>query len=431
MKIVYLTAGAAGMYCGSCMRDNTLAAALRARGRELLLVPLYTPIRTDEIDVSEPRVFYGGINVYLQQSSALFRHTPWAIDRLFDAPAILRRVSRWAGGTSPEDLGKLTVSLLKAERGPQRKELRKLVRWLEGVGPDLVNLPNAMFVGAAGPLKRALGAPVACTLTGEDIFLESLPEPHRSEAFSLIRERGSDVDAFIAVSRYYASYARSQFAIRPDRLHVVPLGVKVERPVPPPAAPDGPFTIGYLARICPDKGLHILCEAFHILRRAGRTCRLRAAGYLGGSDRPYLQAIRQEMSSEGLDFDPVGEVDRAGKLSLLRSVHVLSVPTVYKESKGLYVLEAMANGVPVVQPRHGAFPEIIEATAGGLLCEPHSPQSLADAIARLMDEPELRHRLACQGQKSVLESFTDEHMADRTWALYQQVCSFVARASRP
>jgi len=94
MRITYLTAGAAGMYCGTCLQDNTLAAALRARGCDVLLVPLYTPIRTDETDVSLDRVFYGGINVYLQQKSALFRHTPWLFDRLLDLPALLR----WATG---------------------------------------------------------------------------------------------------------------------------------------------------------------------------------------------------------------------------------------------------------------------------------------------------------------------------------------------
>jgi glycosyltransferase involved in cell wall biosynthesis len=425
MRIAYLASGAAGMYCGSCMRDNTLAAALLARGRDVVLVPLYTPLRTDEPDVSEPRVFYGGINVYLQHKSAFFRHTPWLLDRILDSSALLRTVSRWTARSSPEDLGRLTVSILRGQRGAQRKELRKLIRWLRDLRPALVNLPNAMFVALARPIKEALGVPVLCSLTGEDIFLATLPPAHQAEAIELIRRGGADVDGFIAVSRYYASYARESFAIPEDRLHIIPLGVCIDNRDEPPAVPQEPFTIGYLARICPAKGLHILCEAFVRLRRQGRACQLRIAGYLGESDRPYLEEIRRHMADQGLsgDFQVLGEVNRAEKLSFLRSLHVLSVPTMYREAKGLYVLEALANGVPVVQPDHGAFPEMIRATGGGLLVEPHNPQAVSDAIARLMDDPELRNRLGCQGRSAVLESFTDEVMAERTWSLYERYVS--------
>src|SRR2546423_1116005 len=99
MKIAYITAGAAGMFCGSCMHDNTLVTPLRARGHDALLTPTSTPIRTDEADVSQSRVFFGGINVYLQQHSSLFRKTPWFIDRLLDIPRLLRWVSRFAVNT--------------------------------------------------------------------------------------------------------------------------------------------------------------------------------------------------------------------------------------------------------------------------------------------------------------------------------------------
>jgi len=429
MKVVYFTAGAAGMYCGSCMRDNTLVAALRARGRDAMLVPLYTPIRTDEDDVSEPRLFYGGINVYLQQKSAVFRHTPWLIDKLLDSPALLRKVSGGADRSSPDDLASMTISMLKGQYGAQRKELSKLVRWLAEVRPDIVNLPNAMFVGAASAIKQALGVPVFCTLTGEDIFLDKLQEPYRGEVLTLIRERGRDVDGFIAVSRYYAAYSQKQFAIPEERIHVILLGIRIDGSAEPAEIPAEPFTIGYLARICPEKGLHILCEALKTLWGAGRRCRLRIAGYCGEADRPYLDEIRRHLANEKLDHvvDYVGEVDRAGKLSFLRSLHAFSVPTVYKEAKGLYVLEALANGVPVIQPRHGAFPEMVEATGGGLLFEPCDPEALAESIAQLMDDPELRRRLGCHGRSAVNEYYTDEVMADRTWALYTKEMEEAAR----
>src|SRR5436309_1157850 len=188
MRIAYITAGAAGMFCGSCMHDNTLAAALTAQGHDALLIPTYTPIRTDERDVSQPRVFFGGINVYLQQKLSLFRHTPWALDRLLDFPRLLRWVSRFAVKTQAEELGELTISMLKGEHGHQRKEIDKLVYWLaDEARPEIVNITNVILSGLVHELKKRLPVPVLGTLQGDDIFLEALHEPHRSQALELVR----------------------------------------------------------------------------------------------------------------------------------------------------------------------------------------------------------------------------------------------------
>ncbi len=419
MRLAYLIAGAGGMYCGSCLRDNRLAATLIAQGRDVVLIPLYTPIRTDEVDVSEPTVYYGGINVYLRQRSRLYRRLPGWVTRRLDSPRLLRRAMRLAGSTSPATLGDLTVSMLRGEEGAQHKELSRLIEGLRAIQPDVIHLPNLMFVGMARRLKAALNVPVLCTLSGEDIFIDKLPPDHRSEAMELIRLRSADIDGFVAVTEYFATFARDRFGLPPDRVHVVPMGIDVTGVGEPAAPADGPFIIGYLARICDDKGLLNLCDAFVQLRRAGRDCRLRVAGYLGAGDRDYFLAVRKYVRHEGVDdvFEYVGEVDRAGKFELLRSLHVLSVPTLYPESKGLYVLEAMATGTPVVQPRHGSFPELVEATGGGLLYDPLDPQGLPGALARLMDDRDLLARLGATGRAAVHESFTDRIMAERTWTL--------------
>src|SRR5437868_10911088 len=205
MKIAYITAGAAGMYCGSCLHDNTLVAALVAQGHEALLIPTYTPIRTDEPDVSQKRVFFGGINVYLQQKLGLFRHTPWLLDRPLDAPRLLRWVSRFAVKTQAEDLGDLTVSMLQGEHGHQKKEVAKVVRWLAAeVRPGVVNLTNALLSGMVHEIKRRVKVPVLCSLQGDDIYLEALPEPYRGECLKLIREHCREVNGFLATCGYYA-----------------------------------------------------------------------------------------------------------------------------------------------------------------------------------------------------------------------------------
>ncbi len=122
MKIAYLTAGAAGMFCGSCMLDNALAKSLIARGHDCLLVPLYTPIRTDEEDVSIDKVFMGGVNVYLQQKLPWLTYLPAWMDQFLNQPWLIKRLTANTGKTSPELLGRLAVSMLRGLRGNQRKE---------------------------------------------------------------------------------------------------------------------------------------------------------------------------------------------------------------------------------------------------------------------------------------------------------------------
>ncbi|HOW71883.1 MAG TPA: glycosyltransferase family 4 protein [Phycisphaerae bacterium] len=425
MRVVYLTAGAAGMYCGSCMRDNTLVAALRAQGRDILLVPLYTPIRTDEPDVSESCVLYGAVNVYLQHRSPVFRRLPRLMDRLLDSPWLLKRVGRGGPRGEMEDLGRLTVSSLEGEEGSAGKEVRKLIAWLGEVRPDVVNIPNALFVQVARPIREALGIPTVCTLTGEDIFIDRLTEPWRSRTVELIRREGGHVAGFVSVSDYYAGYCRERFAIPADRMHVVRLGVHVDGDGPRSDPAGEVFTVGYMARICEDKGLHLVAAAMAELLRAGRNVRLLAAGYLGERDRPYLERVRCDLAAGGVAgaFAYLGEVDRVGKQGLLRSCDAFCVPAVYREPKGIYVLEALAEGVPVVLPRHGAFPELVERTGGGVLVEPNDPHAVAEGLAGLMDDAGLRRRLGEQGRAAVLRSFTDEIMAKETWALYERIHS--------
>jgi glycosyltransferase involved in cell wall biosynthesis len=426
MRIAYITAGAAGMYCGSCMHDNTLVAALLALGHDALLVPTYTPIRTDETDVSQHRIFFSGINVYLQQKFSLFRHTPWLLDRAFAVPRLLSWVSRFALGIEAQQLGALTVSMLKGEHGYQRKEGEKLAHWLATeVRPDVVNLTNVLLSGMVHEIKRRLGVAVLGTLQGDDIFLEGLPEPYRGQSLELIGDHCREMDGFVATSAAYADFMAEYLAIPRERIHVVHPGLNLSGYGGPRPARDGqPQTIGYFARVCPEKGLHVLAEAFVILRQTpgAPPCRLHVSGWLGESSRRYFADIKGRMADSGLaaDFVYTDSPDHASKVRFLQGLDVLSVPTTYREPKGLYVLEALANGVPVVQPRHGSFPELVEATGGGLLVEPNNPQDLARALQRLLEDRALREELGRKGKDAVHERFHAGRMARETVAVYEQ-----------
>ncbi len=424
-RIAYLASGAAGMYCGSCLRDNRLAATFIEQGRDVILMPLYTPLKTDERDVSTSPVLYGGLNVYLEQQSAVFRHLPRWIGRVLDAPILLNFLSRWSSSVDAGSLGPLTVSVLRGEHGAQKRELEKLIDALAAIRPDLVHLPNLAFIGVARRLRESLGVPVFCTLSGEDIFLDELPEPHKTRSFQLIADQARHIDAFVSTTQYYARHCVEHFGLSADRVHFAPMGIRVEDFHAGEAAPRGKqFTIGYLARICPEKGLECLCEAFALLRRAGRDCRLLVAGYLASSQQKFVDGLRDYLRQPATagHFEFVGEVSRQDKIEFLHSLDVFSVPSQYVEAKGLYILEAMACGVPVVEPRHGSFPELVESTGGGLLYDPAlGAVGLADSIAWLMDHPDERKAMGQSGKQAVGNQYTDRVMAEEVWKHYERV----------
>jgi glycosyltransferase involved in cell wall biosynthesis len=409
------------------MRDNTLAAALARLACDIHLIPTYTPIRTDEESVAVEQVFFGGINVFLQQKSALFRRLPGWLARILDRPRLINWAASRGIRTDARQLGELTLSMLKGESGHQRKEVDRLVVWLrDHVRPDVVNFTNVLIGGSIPAIRRETGAKILVTLQGDDLFLSDLPEPFQSASMAEIRRIARDVDGWIVFSRYYADFMSGLLGLDRSKFHVVPLGLRTDDSSPPPPRPaDRPPTIGYLARICPAKGFHVLVEAFQKLRESDdmRRCRLRAAGWLGAGDRPFYEEQVANLERAGLrgEFRYEGVVDRAAKLRFLHEVDVLCVPTVYREPKGLFALEAMANGTPAALPAHGAFPEMIARAPGGLLHPPGDVDALVGDLRRLLSDPEEARRLGAAGREAVLRDCSAEVMARRTLEVYRQV----------
>jgi glycosyltransferase involved in cell wall biosynthesis len=424
------------MYCGSCLRDNAQAAELLRRGHQVTLLPLYTPTSPDERNVSRKRVLFGGISIYLQQYAPLFRHLPRAFDRLWDSPWVIDAFAKRSISTDPALLGELTVSTLEGENGVLRREFDKLLDWLASEPvPDIVNIPNSLLIALAAPLKRALKRPIVCTLQGEDLFLDGLTEPYRTRAVALIRQQVAAVDGFLSVSDYYVPVMSKMLAIPPERISVVPLGINLEGYAGRGArgadarreAAGADFRVGYFARVSPEKGLRELAEAYRLLRAKAPEIpmRLEAAGYMAPAQASYLEEVRRGLAAAGLEHELTyhGAVDRDGKLAFLQSLDVLSVPSPYEEPKGTFLLEAMAAGVPVVQPRRGAFPEIVEKTGGGVIVPAGDPAALADALLALARDPARRAELAARAGDGVRRYYSIERSVDRLLEVYARICS--------
>jgi glycosyltransferase involved in cell wall biosynthesis len=446
MKIVHLIAGAGPMYCGSCMHGNTLATALRKAGADIILAPVYTPLRTDEENVSIDRLAMGGINVFLDESLPLWRRMPAIVRRLLDRPLLVSWAARRGSSTRPEQLGRLTLAMLRGEDGPLKNDVQQLIDWLQAeIQPDLIHLSNVMLAGLARPLRRRLGIPVIATLSGEDGFLEKLPAPYYAQARAELRARAADLAGLVAMCGYYADFMAEYLAVPRKKISVIRPGLNLEghegrgemdgEPSIRTAQPTvsslqslngRPKTIGFFSRICADKGLHLLVESLHAMSEAGSVppYRLRVAGYLDRPDRVYLDDIQKRVRAWGMAdrFEYVGELDRAGKIAFLQSLDVLCLSSVIRESKGLPVLEAWASGVPAVLPDHGAFSEMVADTGGGLLYDPKRPEALAEALGRMLGDDLFAAECGRRARRAVHERYTSQRESREMLALYEGLC---------
>jgi len=422
MRVVYIAAGAAGSYCGACMRDTALARGLAARGHELEFLSLYTPVRADASPPGGCRIFYGGINVYLEQRYDFFRHVPEFLGRLFDSEWLLDFIEHFAIDTKPEDLGEMTVSVLRGPSGRQAGELERLVRFLKsGPRPDVVNITNSLLSAIAPAVKEALGVRVVSNLQGEDVFIGRLGEPWRTEAVALIRRNAEAVDRFVAPGEEYADEMARFLAVDRSRITVIRAGVDPAAYAGTREVPDDTFRIGCLSRIAPAKGTDLLCEAFRLLERERPgASTLELAGEIVPSEREFWEHELGRMRAEGLGdrVRYVGSPDLAGKVRFLKRLSAFALASRTGERQALACIEALAAGCPVVLSDHGMEREIISLTGGGLLVKPNDARALAEGLARLRDDRELARALGRRGAAGVAAHFSSDTMVEKTVELY-------------
>jgi glycosyltransferase involved in cell wall biosynthesis len=431
VKIIYIASGAANMYCGSCMHDNALAAAMKAAGQDVSLFPLYTPMRLDEESVGERQIFYGGIQAYLMQKYPRPFFGRDLLLRVAGSQSILRLMPHFDIGSAVDPVAnaQLTVSMLRGEHGNQRELLQELVQWIKSnYQPDVIHVTNALLIGVVREFRRSLQVPITCGLHGEDIFLEGMPQPYQDEALSIIRERAQDVDRFLAISAYYREMFSKWVGLDRSKIDVVWPGIALNdyREITGKSRTPLPLTIGFLARFVPEKGLHLLVDAFIRLYRSGEfpDLHLMAGGYVSRAYKTYMDGIRKKIKDNHLEdrIQLLGTLERAEKLDFFKRIDVFSVPAPYREPKGISILEALASGVPVVQPDHGAYPEWVHATQGGLLHRPNDSVDLAEKLATLLRDLDLRKQLGAQGRQNIFEKFSSERMAAATLDVFQQLC---------
>ncbi|MGD9158509.1 MAG: glycosyltransferase family 4 protein [Desulfobacteraceae bacterium] len=428
MRIIQITPGSGdNFYCENCLRDQTLVRALHSQGHEITMVPLYLPIKLDSPEVSmDTPIFFGGVNVYLQQKLELFRKTPRWVDSLFDNRALLSRVSKKAGMTSSRDLGETTLSMLRGEDGYQAKELDRLVDWLsrDMEKPDVIILSNILLGGLAATIKKHLQVPVVCLLQDEEAFVDGMGEPYSKEAWELLRKCSQEMDAFISVSKAYLNRIAPRLGLDENRIHTVYMGIELRDYMtagPPPEKP----TIGFLSRMCPQRGLDTLVDTFIILKQDPKLkeCQLQICGGKSQSDEAFIRDMQHRLENAGAagDVTFMPEFLGEGRRQWLKGLTVMCVPEKEEAAYGLFAMEAQAAGVPVVVPKIGIFPELIELTGGGELVEFNLPRFFAAVLSPLLLDPEAAYRMGQQGRRGIEEHFDVEKTAKNLIGVFEKV----------
>lgn len=424
INIAHVIPGSGGsFYCGNCLRDSKVFDALRAKGHNALRVPLYLPLIAHDNYTAVP-VFYGAVSVYIKQVLPFLRRAPERITKLLDSPAMLEFAARMANSTRAKGLEEMTISMLLGEHGSQKHELEKLAQWLEiHFKPDVIHISNALLLGLAHRLKEKLDVPVVCSLQDEDVWVDNMKEPFIEKVWALMREKARDIDMFVAVSDYYAGFMSQKLDIPASKISTLYLGVDPGSYTYQNAI-HKPKNIGYLSRLCKENGLDILVDAFIGLKQnpSFSNTKLLLTGGRTSDDSRFIKEQERKIRGAGLsDFvEFIDDFSPETRQSFFDKIAVLSVPVRNGEAFGIYLTEAMAAGIPIVQPSLGAFPEIVNLSGGGMIYRDNTPDSLRVALEDILTNNSKIGGLSENARASVENKFNIYNLTSGMLEVYRK-----------
>jgi glycosyltransferase involved in cell wall biosynthesis len=350
---------------------------------------------------------------------------PAWMERMFNSSGILSYAAKKAGSTRTEGLEEMTISMLMGNEGNQNRELQELIDFLKvHEKPDVVHLSNALLLGLANQIREQLKVPVVCSLQDEDVWVDAMNDFYREKVWKLMADKGKDVDAFIAVSDYYANEMKVKMNIPDHKLMVVPIGVdsSIYRYAPPK---EDPPVIGYISRMYPEHGFGLLIDAFILLKKQPEFghVQMKLSGGYTADDKKFVKNQLKKLKNAGIDHDVEIIEDHLpeNRYHFFNQLTILTVPVLKGEAFGTYQLESQACGIPLVQPALGAFPEIIEITGGGVTYTPNTPEALAEKWMEVLSDPHKISEMSKKGQKAVAEKYGIDHISSQILEVYKSL----------
>jgi glycosyltransferase involved in cell wall biosynthesis len=426
MNIIQIIPGSGGsFYCGNCLRDSKYVDALRKQGHQVVKIPMYLPLFSDEHDITDIPIFYGAISTYMKQVYPIFRKMPDWMEKMLNSKPMMKMAASMAGSTRAKGLEDMTISMLLGEQGEQKEELDKMVDWIvEHCKPDIIHISNALLLGLARRLKEKTGVPVLCSLQDEDVWVDAMQPQFQQKIWDLMHERAEDVDALVAVSNYFADEIKKRMSLTNEKIHTFYLGVDAEdyKYIP---VNEKPRNVGYISRMCHKDGFDIVIDAFIDLKKKPgfEDVKLIATGGLTGDDKKFLKEQKLKIKDNNLEdsFEIIEEFEGDARHNFFKKVALVSVPVRIGEAFGMYLLESMASGIPVVQPALGAFPEITEKSRGGVTYSPNTPNKLSETWAELFSNPEKLKKLSRDGYDGTKKYFNIHNHAAEIIGLYESL----------
>ena len=426
MNIIQIIPGSGGsFYCGNCLRDSKYFNALRAEGHHVTKIPMYLPLFADEHDISEVPIFYGAISLYLKQVYPIFRKAPGWLDKLLNSKPMMKMAASMAGSTRAKGLEDMTVSMLLGEEGQQKEELDHMVNWIaEHCKPDIIHISNALLLGLARRLKDKIGVPVLCTLQDEDVWIDPMQPKFQKKIWDLMHERAKDVDILVSVSDFFADVMKERMNLPDEKVKTIHLGVDIED-YKYISTKEKERNVGYISRMCHKDGFDIVVDAFIELKKKPgfEDVKLIATGGSTGDDARFNKKQKLKLKENNLldSFDILPDFEGKEVNDFFKRVSLVSVPVRIGEAFGMYMIESMASGVPVVQPALGAFPEIIKISGGGVTYMPNTPQKLSETWADLLSNPEKLEELSKKGYEGTTKKFNIHNHAKEIITLYESL----------
>ena len=419
MKILFIVPGSGdSFYCGNCFRDNLQANALRKAGHDVIIMPLYLPIKHPSFQADTP-LFFPATTFYAAEKYFKKGGMPRWMSRFLESKQVLNIASSLSGTTSAAGLEGITLSMIHGDGAVFSQQVNPMIDWIEHhEKPDIIHLSTTLLTGVAKAIRQRTDIPIVCSLQDEEVWIDSMEANFVTEAWQGIAENFKYIDKFITTSEFYKKTIISRLSQISD-VQVVYPGVNTAKYASQtfPAEP----TIGFFYRMNSENGLKILAEAFVELkkRETVKNLKLKISGGYTAKDKPFLREVKNILKPCMPDVDFCSTYNPESHADFYRQISIISVPLTFEESVGLYLCEAFAAGRPAVEPATGSFPEIVGDA--GIVYQPNNSEALAKAWEQLLTNETMYKQCSQKALEMSKNRYNDEVMANKLLEHYQQV----------